>query len=107
MFINYLKTAFRSLLKNKGFTTLNISGLTLGFATCLLIVFYVLDELSYDRYNEKADRIYRINNLIKFGGNENVYASSPAPAAQAMKSDFQEIEQVVRLENAGRMRVKK
>jgi putative ABC transport system permease protein len=107
VFINYLKTAFRSLLKNKGFTTLNLLGLTLGIATCLLIVFYVLDELSYDRYNEKADRIYRINNQIKFGGNENVYASSPAPAAQAMKNDFPEIEQVVRLQNAGRMRVKK
>ena len=107
VFTNYLKTAFRSLLKNKGFTTLNVLGLTLGIATCLLIVFYVLDELSYDRYNEKADRIYRINNQIKFGGNENVYASSPAPAAQAMKNDFPEIEQVVRLQNAGRIRVKK
>jgi len=107
MFINYLKTAFRNLLKNKGFTTLNVLGLTLGIATCLLIVFYVLDELSYDRYNEKADRIYRINNEIKFGGNEKVYAASPAPTALAMKNDFPEIEQVVRLQNAGRIRVKK
>ncbi|HEV3325210.1 MAG TPA: ABC transporter permease [Puia sp.] len=107
MFTNYLKTAFRSLLKNKGFTALNVLGLTLGIATCLLIVFYVLDELSYDRYNEKADRIYRINNEIKFGGNENVYAASPAPAALAMKNDFPEVEQVVRLQGAGRIRVKK
>jgi putative ABC transport system permease protein len=107
MFTNYFKTAFRSLLKNKGFTVLNGLGLTLGIATCLLIVFYVLDERSYDRYNEKADRIYRINNLVKFGGNENVYAASPAPAAQALRNDFPEIEQVVRLENAGKVRVKK
>lgn len=107
MFINFLKTAWRNLLKNKGFTALNGLGLTLGIATCLLIVFYVLDELSYDRYNEKADRIYRINNLIKFGGNEGVYASSPAPAAQAIKNEFPEIDQVVRLQNAGRIRVKK
>ena len=69
MFTNYLKTAFRSLLKNKGFTVLNGLGLALGIATCLLIVFYVLDDLSYDRYNEKADRIYRVNNQVKFGGN--------------------------------------
>jgi putative ABC transport system permease protein len=68
VFANYLKTAFRNLLKNKGFTALNVLGLTLGVATCLLIVFYVLDEVSYDRYNEKADRIYRINNMVKFGG---------------------------------------
>ena len=107
MFTNYLKTAIRSLLKNKGFTALNVLGLTLGIATCLLIVFYVLDELSYDRYNEKADRIYRVNNEIKFGGNQNVYASSPAPAAQALKNDFPEIEQVVRFQGAGRIRVKK
>jgi putative ABC transport system permease protein len=107
VFTNYLKTAWRNLLKNKGFTTLNGLGLSLGIATCLLIVFYVLDELSYDRYNEKADRIYRINNEIKFGGNEGVYASSPAPAAQALKNDFPEIEQVVRLQNGGRIRVKK
>jgi putative ABC transport system permease protein len=107
VFTNYLKTAFRSLLKNKGFTTLNVLGLTLGVATCLLIVFYVLDELSYDRYNVKGDRIYRINNLVKFGGNENVYAASPAPTALALKNDFPEIEQVVRFQNAGRIRVKK
>ena len=107
MFINYLKTAWRNLLKNKGFTALNGLGLTLGIATCLLIVFYVFDEMSYDRYNEKADRIYRINNLIKFGGNEGVYASSPAPVAQTIKNDFPEIEQTVRLQNIGRIRVKK
>ncbi len=107
MFINYFKTAWRNLIKNKGFTALNGLGLTLGIATCLLIVFYVFDELSYDRYNENADRIYRINNLIKFGGNEGVYASSPAPVAQTLKNDFPEIDQVVRLQNAGRIRVKK
>ena len=107
MFTNYLKTAFRSLLKNKGFTALNGLGLTLGIATCLLIVLYVLDEMSYDRYNEKADRIYRVNNNIKFGGNEGAYAASPAPAAQALKSNFPEIEQVVRFRGAWGIRVKK
>jgi putative ABC transport system permease protein len=107
MFINYFKTAFRSLLKNKGFTVLNGLGLTLGIATCLLIVFYVLDERGFDRYNEKADRIYRVNNMVKFGGNEKVCAASPAPAAQALKSDFPEIEQVVRIQGSWGMRMKK
>jgi len=65
MFKNYLKTAFRSLLKNKGFTFINVLGLALGLATCLLIVFYVFDELSYDRYNTKYDRIYRVNTDLK------------------------------------------
>src|ERR1700743_200115 len=107
MLKNYLKTAFRNLLKNKGFTALNVLGLTLGIATCLLIVFYVMDELSYDRYNENASRIYRINNMVRFGGNENTYAGSPAPAGLALKNDFPEIEQAVRLIRADGIQVKK
>jgi len=61
MFRNYLKIAFRSLRKSKGFTALNIIGLAAGLGVCLLIVLYVTDELSYDRYNVNADRIYRID----------------------------------------------
>jgi putative ABC transport system permease protein len=107
MIKNYLKTAFRSLLKNKGFTAINVLGLTLGIATCLLIVFYVLDELSYDRFNEKADRIYRVNNDIKFGGSENSYAIAPGPAAMTLKADFPEIEQAARIFAGGSVRVRK
>ena len=107
MIKNYIKTAFRSLMKNKGFTFINVFGLALGLATCLLIVFYVFDELSYDRFNTKADRIYRINNDIKFGGIANSYAVAPAPAAAALKADFPEIEQVMRFRQNGGRRVKK
>jgi putative ABC transport system permease protein len=107
MIKNYIKTAFRNLLKNKGFTAINILGLALGLATCLLIVFYVFDELSYDRYNTKANRIFRLNNNIKFGGNENSYSESPAPTAAALKADFPEIEQVTRFRQRGGNQVKK
>lgn len=107
MIRNYIKTAFRSLLKNKGFTAINILGLALGLATCLLIVFYVFDELSYDRYNDKLDRIYRVNNDIKFGGNENSYAVAPAPAAAELKNDYPEIEAVARFRSRGGNQVKK
>lgn len=107
MIRNYIKTAFRSLMKNKGFTFINVFGLALGLATCLLIVFYVFDELSYDRYNVKADRIFRLNDDIKFGGVENPYAITPAPAAAALKADFPEIEQVARFRNMGGNKVKK
>src|ERR1700722_8986519 len=61
MFRSYLKIAFRSLRKSNGFTALNIIGLAAGLGVCLLIVLYVTDELSYDRYNVNADRIYRID----------------------------------------------
>src|SRR5580693_6268540 len=107
MIKNYIKTAFRSLMKNKGFTLINVFGLALGLATCLLIVFYVFDELSYDRYNVNADRIYRVNNDIKFGGTEGSYAIAPAPAAGALKADFPEIEAVTRFRNVGGNQVRK
>jgi putative ABC transport system permease protein len=94
-------------MKNKGFTFINVFGLALGLATCLLNVFYVFDELSYDRYNTKADRIFRVNNDIKFGGNANSYAVAPAPMAAALMADFPEVEQAVRFRNRGGFRVKK
>ena len=81
MIRNLIKTSFRSLLKNKGFTTINILGLTMGLATFLLILFYVADELSYDRYNTNADRIYRINSDMKYGGNTSSFAITPPPLA--------------------------
>ncbi len=107
MIRNYIKTAYRSLAKNKGFTFINVSGLALGLATCLLIVFYVFDELSYDRYNVKADRVVRLNYAIKFGGVNNPYAITPPVAAAALKADFPEVEQVARFRNKGGNKVKK
>lgn len=107
MFKNYIKTAYRSLLHNKGFTVLNILGLTLGLAACLLIVLYVFDELSYDRYNTNADRIYRVNEDLKLGENKVDYAVCMPPLAQALKNDFPYVEDAVRLKNAGSWHVKK
>jgi len=107
MIRNYIKTAFRSLMKNKGFTFINVLGLALGLATCLLIVFYVFDELSYDRYNTKADRIYRVNEDLKLGENNVLYAVCMPPLAQALKSDFPYVENTVRIKYAGLSHVKK
>lgn len=94
-------------MKNKGFTFINVFGLALGLATCMLIVFYVFDELSYDRYNTQADRIYRVNCDVKFGGNSSLLAASPAPLAAAIKADFPEIEQAARFRTRGGNKVKK
>jgi putative ABC transport system permease protein len=107
MIKNYFKTAFRTLLKNKGFTVLNVLGLSLGLASCLLIIFYVVDELSYDRYNTKADRIYRVNEDLKLGENSVLYAVAMPPLAQTLKSEFPYIENTVRIKNAGSRHVKK
>ena len=68
MIKNYFKIAFRNLWKNKGFSAINIFGLAMGIAICLLITLFVKDELSYDKYNEKADRIYRVNADVRVNG---------------------------------------
>lgn len=107
MLKNYFKVAFRNLWKNKGFTAINIIGLSVGLATCLLILFYVMDELSFDRYNEKADRIYRVDADIKFGGNHFDLACDPEPMAAALKKDYPEVEQSTRFRGYGGFLVKK
>ena len=68
MLKNYFKTAWRSLTKSTGFTAINICRFSLGLAACMLIVFYVIDEFSYDRFHVNADRIYRVNEDLKLGG---------------------------------------
>ncbi|GGH05121.1 ABC transporter permease [Mucilaginibacter phyllosphaerae] len=107
MFKNYIKTAYRSLYKNKGFTAINILGLALGLATCLLIVFYVVDELSYDRYNTKADRIYRVNEDLKLGDNQVQYAVAMPPLAKTLKAEYPYVEDATRIKPAGTTHVKK
>lgn len=107
MYKNYLLIAFRNLKKNKAFSVINISGLAIGLATCLLIMLYVLDELSYDKHNAHADRIYRVDNDMQFGGNHFVLATTPEPMAAALVHDYPEIEQAVRLRNYGGFRVRK
>lgn len=107
MLRNYFKTALRNLWKNKGFSAINIIGLAIGLSTCLLILIYVMDELGYDRYNKNADRIYRLDAEIKFGGNHFILAVAPAPAGPAMRQDFPEVEKEVRFRNYGGVMVKK
>jgi len=97
MILNYIRTAFRSLQKNKGFTALNIVGLSVGLTAFLLIVLYVTDELGYDRFNKNANRIFRITLEAGLNGHEGVYATSEAPLQKALQQNFPEIEQTTRL----------
>ena len=77
MLKNYLKIAFRNLWKNKGFSFINIFGLAIGIAVCLLIMLFVINEVSYDKFNKKADRIYRVDGDVKFGGTHFILAVAP------------------------------
>src|SRR5580658_8802965 len=92
-----VKLAWRQLLKNKGFTALNIFGLTLGLATFLLITMYVADELSYDRFNVNADRICRLNTDILSGGILTSMADATPPAAPTLLKNYPEVEQAARM----------
>ncbi|MGY3053082.1 putative ABC transport system permease protein [Pedobacter sp. UYEF25] len=107
MIKNYIKIAFRNLWKSKGYAAINIVGLAIGLATCLMITLFVLDELSYDRFNAKADRIYRVNTDIRLNGSDFKHHVTPAPMADALAKDYPKIEQTVRIRGGGDMLVKK
>ncbi|MFC4722790.1 ABC transporter permease [Geojedonia litorea] len=97
MIKNYFKIALRNLFKNKGFTAINIIGLALGLGCFIVIAMYVADELSYDRYHDKADRIYRIHSDIRFGGTDLIMAVSSDPIGATLKQDYPEVEESTRL----------
>jgi len=107
MFKNYFKIAFRNLWRNKAFSAINIFGLALGLAVCLLITLFVSDELSYDKYNVNADRIYRVNSDFKVNGSVFNDRESPAAMAGALMKDYPQIEQATRLKDNGKVLVKK
>ncbi len=107
MFQNYLKVALRNLWKHKGFTAINIVGLSSGLAVCLLIVLYVVDESSYDKYNANSERIYRVDADIYFNGTQFTAVTTPAPLAPTLLRDYPQVEQFVRLKNFGDILVKK
>jgi putative ABC transport system permease protein len=101
MIKNYLRVAFRNLWRHKGFSFLNIMGLTIGMSACFLIFLYVKFELSYDDFHSKGDRIYRIVTDI-VNPSETLHFSVAAPAMPvAAKRDFPEIEKAVRFDPGG------
>ncbi|WP_299607401.1 ABC transporter permease [uncultured Aquimarina sp.] len=97
MIRNYLKIAWRNLIKNKGITFINTVGLSLGICCFILIALFVTDEISYDRFHEKADQIYRINSDILFGGTEMHMAVSSDPMGATLKKDYPEVEEYTRI----------
>ncbi len=101
MLKNYFKIAVRSLLKDKGYTALNILGLTIGLTFSLFLVFYITDELSYDRYHEKADRIYRVGAAIKEPERADKVAVTQFPLGPTLKKEFPEVEHAVRFVRNG------
>ncbi|MDB5142929.1 MAG: FtsX-like permease family protein [Mucilaginibacter sp.] len=101
MLQNYLKIAWRSLNKHRFFSLVNICGLAIGVAAFWLITLYVTDELSYDRYHEKADRIFRVVQHGKWNTGGFDLAITAIPYAPALKADYPEVEDAVRIDMEG------
>jgi putative ABC transport system permease protein len=97
MIKNYFKIAWRNLVKNKVFSFINITGLAIGLSCFLLIALYVIDELSYDRFYPNAERIYRINSDLRFGGSEMNLTQTSDMMGALLKKDYPQVEEYTRL----------
>lgn len=100
MLKNYLKIAWRNLRRNKIFSFINIAGLAVGLSCFLLISVYVLDELSFDKFYKNADRIYRINAHIRFGGTDLNFPFTSDMMGQMLKKDYPQVEDYARVYNS-------
>lgn len=97
MLKNYFKIAFRNIRRQKGYSFINIFGLAAGVASCLLIMLWVKNELGYDTFNQKADRIYRLYSDLTLGGNLRSFPIVGAPVGPALKETFPEVKNFVRM----------
>jgi putative ABC transport system permease protein len=101
MFRNYLKVAVRNFVSRPGFSFINVLGLAVGVACCLLILLFVRDERSFDRHNERLDRIYRVGLSAFINNNSTESVVSSAPMAKALVDEIPEIEAAARVRNFG------
>jgi putative ABC transport system permease protein len=97
MLSNYFKVALRNLLRNRTYAIINISGIAVGMTAFALFALYVADELSFDRFHEKADRIVRVVHHAEWDGGEAHHAVTSAAFAPALKASYPEVDQAVRI----------
>ena len=97
MIRNFFKVAYRNLLRRKGFSFINITGLAIGMAAATLILLWIQDEVSYDQFHQNKDRIYETWNKVLFNGKLSCWNSASAPLARALEKDLPEVERAVRV----------
>src|SRR5689334_10793413 len=97
MFKNYFNIAFRNLWKNKIFSFINIFGLALGLACCILMFLFISNELSYDKFNVHAANIYRLTSISDGTSGKVNLSVTPSPWAPLMQEEYPEIKKYVRL----------
>ncbi len=101
MIKNYLLSLYRNISRNKFYSVLNIVGLSIGISAAIFILLYVQDELSYDKYNEKYERIHRVESDFTISGKHDLFAIVPTPMGPALQIEYPEIEAFCRLYGAG------
>src|SRR2546421_6715227 len=97
MLKNYLKIAWRNLMKSKIFSFINIIGLSTGLTCCMLIAIYLYNEVSYDKYHKNINQLYQLGTVFVKDGKEDRTPNTPAPMAAAMKQEYPEISETARL----------
>jgi putative ABC transport system permease protein len=101
MIRNYLKTAWRNILGNKFYASINVAGLTVGLVVGLFMLLWVQDELSYDKFNSKADNIYKIGIVGGTGISKQIFNNIIAPVATFAKNEVPEVQDAVRIMTLG------
>ncbi|MDF2189119.1 ABC transporter permease [Paraflavitalea sp. CAU 1676] len=98
MIKNFFKIAWRNMLRSKGFSTINILGLVVGMASAILILLWIQNEVSYDQFHEKKDRIYEAWNRAEFSGELNCWNTTPKVLARTLEKDLPEVEMAARVD---------
>lgn len=97
MIINYFKIAWRNLLKNRFYSLINGAGLTVGLGVGILILLWVQDELSFDRFHKNSDQIYKLENLVGTGASQQIWQATVAPIGDLGKKQLPEVKEAVRI----------
>ncbi|MFT3702540.1 MAG: ABC transporter permease [Agriterribacter sp.] len=100
MIRNFFKVAFRNLLRNKGFSAINITGLAIGMAAAILILLWIFNEVSYDGFHANKDRIYEVWNRVAINGTTSCWNTVSRPAAEAVQKNLPEVERAVRVQGS-------
>ena len=103
MIRNFFKIAYRNLLRNKGFSLINITGLAIGMAATILILLWIQSEFSYDSFHENKDRIYEVWNRVPMDGKLSCWNSVSALTARALEKELPEVERAVRVDYARKL----
>jgi putative ABC transport system permease protein len=103
MIKNFFKIAYRNVLRSKGFSIINISGLSIGMAAAILILLWIQGEVKYDGFHEKKGRIFQVWNRVVEEGELRCWNSTPAPLARTIEHDMPEVERAVRARDCGNL----